>query len=94
MGQFKKYFSRLCACSALLIVLAWPAHEAFAHHDAGENCRVCSIACSPELNADCGSSLLARPENFVIHTELLPGLPSKTQLAAAFLGRAPPSNPS
>ncbi len=90
MERFKKYLPLLCAASALLVALAWPAHEAFVTHAAGEDCRVCSISCFPELNADCGSRLLARPKDFLIYTVSLPGLPVTRGIQTAFFGRAPP----
>ena len=77
-------------CAALLTALAWPAHEIFVHHDADNDCQVCAVTCSPELNADCGSLLLAAPENFelaapICFVKSVPALP-----LPAFQGRAPP----
>ncbi|OGR65387.1 MAG: hypothetical protein A2X31_10165 [Elusimicrobia bacterium GWB2_63_22] len=69
---------------------AWDFHVLGASHEAGENCQFCAVASAPELNADCGSALLARPDNFVLVQAALPGLPAGASAPAAFRGRAPP----
>ena len=80
----------LCLAFAATVAGAWDLHILGSSHEAGENCQVCAIASSPELNADCGSALLVRPDNFVKAEVALPGLPAGTLFIAAFLGRAPP----
>ena len=87
-------FRRTAAFAALFMALAWPAHELFVHGQglADNDCQVCAVSLSPELNSDCGAGLLAAPENSVriaqVHAApTLPGL-----LPAAPRGRAPPLN--
>lgn len=75
---------------AVTVAGAWDLHILGSSHEAGDNCQVCAIASFPELNADCGSELLVRPDNFVMAAAALPGLPAETPFIAAFLGRAPP----
>lgn len=86
-GGFK---ALLCLAFAATAAGAWDLHMLASAHEAGENCQVCAVASAPELNADCGSALLSRPDNFVVTEAALPGLPVETEFAAAFLGRAPP----
>ena len=82
--------SLLCLAFSALSAGAWDLHILSASHADGESCQFCAVASAPELNADCGSALLARPDNFVLVQAALPGLPSKVSFTAAFLGRAPP----
>ncbi|MGD9642712.1 MAG: hypothetical protein AB7V08_08240 [Elusimicrobiales bacterium] len=86
-GAFK---TLLCLAFAALFAGAWDLHMLGPAHEIGENCQICSVANTPELNADCGSELLARPCNFEVAEAALPGLPSEIPFIAAFLGRAPP----
>ena len=90
MGFIKKRIRVLPLFAALLIVLAWPAHEAFAHHADDNDCQVCSVSCSPQLNADCGSVLLAAPERFELVIPVFSVSPGAAGLPPAFQGRAPP----
>lgn len=80
----------LCLVFAALAAGAWDLHMLGSAHEAADNCQVCAVAGAPELNADCGSELLVRPDNFVATAAALPGLPAETPFIAAFLGRAPP----
>ena len=87
MYRFK---AMLCLVFAAVTAGAWDLHILVSAHEATENCQVCAVASSPELNVDCGSVLLVRPDNFVMVAAALPGLPAETPFIAAFLGRAPP----
>lgn len=80
----------LCLAFAAVAAGAWDLHMLGPAHEAGESCQVCAVASSPELNADCGTQLLVRPDNFIVAAAALPGLPAETPFIAAFLGRAPP----
>jgi len=80
----------LCLAFAATAAGAWDLHMLGPAHEAGEDCQVCAVASSPELNADCGTDLIVRPDNFVLVTAALPGLPADIPFIAAFLGRAPP----
>ena len=88
--KFRTVKTLLCLAFAALSAGAWDLHMLGPAHEAGESCQVCAVASSPELNADCGTELLVRPDNFVLTEAALPGLPVETPLKAAFLGRAPP----
>ncbi|OGR77041.1 MAG: hypothetical protein A2X32_07090 [Elusimicrobia bacterium GWC2_64_44] len=88
--KFRVIKTLLCLAFAALSAGAWDLHMLGPAHQAGEPCQVCAVAASPELNSDCGSELLARPDNFVSAVAALPGLPAETPFIAAFLGRAPP----
>lgn len=78
--------------AALLTVLSLPAHEAFTHN-ISEACQVCSVSHSPELNADCGSVLLAAPGNFELLDLPFSSGPASAEFHPAFQGRAPPAAP-
>ncbi len=80
----------LCLAFAAVAAGAWDLHMLGPAHEAGEDCRVCAVACAPKLNADCGTQLLVRPDNFVAAEAAFPGWIFKTPFIAAFLGRAPP----
>lgn len=88
--KFRAVKTFLCLAFAAVAAGAWDLHMLGPAHEAGEVCQVCSVAGAPELNADCGSELLVRPDNFVVTKAALPGLPSEIPFVAAFLGRAPP----
>ncbi|HAN04659.1 MAG TPA: hypothetical protein DCW72_10130 [Elusimicrobia bacterium] len=88
--KFRAVKNVLCLAFAVVAAGAWDLHMLGPAHEAGESCQVCSVAGSPELNADCGGRLLVRPDNFVLNEAALPGLPAETPFIAAFLGRAPP----
>ena len=90
MGFINEKIRLLPLFAALLIALAWPAHEAFAHHADDNDCQVCSVSCSPQLNADCGSELLAAPEKFELVSQVFSAGPGATGFLPAFQGRAPP----
>ena len=76
--------------AALLIALAWPVHEVFAHHAGDNDCQVCSISGSPQLNSDCGTELLSVPVNFEIVNRVFFIRPFPAAPKPAFQGRAPP----
>ena len=80
-----------CLAFAFATAGAWDLHILGPSHDSGGNCGVCAVVSSPELNADCGSVLLSRPENFVVTAAALPGPQAGSLVPAAFYGRAPPS---
>lgn len=80
----------LCLVLAASAAWAWNLHILSVHHKAGDNCQVCAVAAAPELNADCGSDLLVRPDSSIAVRASLPGLLSEIPFIAAFLGRAPP----
>lgn len=80
----------MCLAFAAVAAGAWDLHMLGASHESGENCQVCAVAGAPELNADCGTRLLVRPDNFIVIKAALHGLPVETPFIAAFLGRAPP----
>lgn len=88
--KFRVIKNVLCLAFAAVAAGAWDLHMLGPVHEAGESCQVCAVASSPELNADCGTQLLVRPDNFVTAAAALPGLPAETPFIAAFLGRAPP----
>ena len=77
--------------AALVPLLSWPAHEAFAHKAVDNDCQVCAVSISPELNADCGSTLLAAPVNFSVVEPEAPQLSAIAAALSAFYGRAPPA---
>ncbi|OGR41263.1 MAG: hypothetical protein A2X35_07680 [Elusimicrobia bacterium GWA2_61_42] len=88
--KFRAAKTLLCLAFAAVAAGSWDLHMLGARHEAGENCQVCAVASSPELNADCGSELLVRPDNFVVTKASRHGLPVETPFIAAFHGRAPP----
>ncbi|HBA59254.1 MAG TPA: hypothetical protein DCZ92_00235 [Elusimicrobia bacterium] len=78
--------------AAALVGGAWTFHVAEVRHAASEDgCLVCAVSVSPELNSDCGCSLLAQPESFVLKAAALPGPLPESYEIPAFLGRAPPA---
>jgi len=81
----------LCLAFAAVAAGAWDLHMLGPAHEAGESCQVCAVASSPELNADCGSTLLAAPQNFVSVAAALPGLIPASIQTAVFSTRAPPT---
>ncbi len=91
MGLLKEKTRLFCLSAALLTVLAWPAHEVLAHHGADSDCQICAVSFSPELNADCGSALLAAPENFSLLKQEAAPLTAITAVSPVFYGRAPPA---
>ncbi len=88
--KFRAVKTFLCLAFAAVAAGAWDLHMLGPAHEAGESCQVCSVAGAPELNADCGTRLLVRPDNFVVNAAALPGRLVETRLIASFLGRAPP----
>lgn len=80
----------LCLAFAAVAAGAWDLHMLATSHEAADNCQVCAVAAAPELNADCGTALLVRPDNFAVTEAALPGLPAEPPFITAFLGRAPP----
>jgi hypothetical protein len=80
----------LCLAFAAVAAGAWDLHMLGSAHGSADDCQVCAVASAPELNADCGTALLVRPDNFVTSEAALPGLPAEVQFITAFLGRAPP----
>lgn len=79
-----------CLAAALFIGGAWAFHMAEAHNAADNDCQVCATACSPELNSDCGTVLIARPETSGSALPLLSVMPARPAEAFGFYGRAPP----
>ncbi|HCC47416.1 MAG TPA: hypothetical protein DEQ38_04780 [Elusimicrobia bacterium] len=88
--KFRAVKTFLCLAFAAVAAGAWDLHMLGPAHEAGESCQVCSVAGAPELNADCGTRLLVRPDNFVVNTAALPGRPVLRHVLSAFCGRAPP----
>jgi len=88
MELFKK---NVLLCAALLLTLAWPAHEVFAHAGDSADCQVCAVSLSPQLNSDCGTRLLPLPENFVLAETAAPAALAESAASAPFYGRAPPA---
>ena len=80
----------VCLAAALLVGGAWAFHMAEAHSPADNDCQVCAAVCSPELNSDCGTELLTRPENFTLVAPVLVATPANTVAILNFYGRAPP----
>ncbi len=80
----------VCLAAALFIGGAWFFHMAEAHNAADNDCQVCATACSPELNSDCGTVLIARPETSGSAVPLLSVMPARPAEAFGFYGRAPP----
>ena len=91
MRNFKAKKGLLALSIALLTFLSWPAHEVFAHISGDNDCQVCAVSFSPELNADCGSALLSAPENFSLLKPEARLLTEKNVPLPVFYGRAPPS---
>ena len=89
--KFRALRTLLCLVFAAVAAGAWNLHMLGPAHEAGDDCQICAVASAPELNADCGSDLLARPDNSVAAEAALPGLPVLSRAIAAFLGRAPPA---
>jgi hypothetical protein len=91
MFAIKNLFKCISIYVALQILLSWPAHIIFTHHDAHDNdCQFCLIMCSPELNCDCGAHLIARPENFTFAEQISSELPVMIRAVLNFSSRAPP----
>ncbi len=77
--------------AAVLIGGAWGLHVISAHHEAADNdCQVCAVAVAPELNADCGTALLVRPDLPAPAAPERVVQPARSIPLAAFYGRAPP----
>jgi len=87
------FYRKIAACAALFMALAWPAHELFVHGGglADDDCRVCAVSLSPELNSDCGGALLAAPEDLVSVVQVPAAPAAAGRPTAAARGRAPPS---
>jgi hypothetical protein len=86
-------FRRALACLAAALFLggAWVFHITETTNDLADNdCQLCAVASSPELNSDCGTVLLVRPENFIFIEPASPELPVKIGVVAGFYSRAPP----
>ena len=80
-----------CLATALFIGGAWFFHVSTAAHNAADNdCQVCASVCSPELNSDCGTELLAKPANFSFVEPSSSREPVRIVHISAFSGRAPP----
>lgn len=80
-----------CLVLAAAAAAAWDLHLLGAHHEAAEDCQVCAVASAPELNADCGSELIADPGSFFLVDAEVPEPKAGTAFRAAFCGRAPPA---
>jgi hypothetical protein len=76
--------------AALLIAAAWAAHIGETAHGDGAHCQVCAVSCSPELNADCGSDLLAPPQGPVFDAPQFSASRPQFPVVPVFRGRAPP----
>jgi len=77
--------------AAIIVGGIWAFHIAEAGHDLKDNdCQVCAIFCSPELNSDCGTRLVAKPENFSSLTIIPAILPGNQAVLSSFNSRAPP----
>jgi hypothetical protein len=49
-----------------LLSSGWAFHIASGVHSLlNDNCQLCSVSCSPELNSDCDSNILPKPEYFI-----------------------------
>ncbi len=84
--------SLLCLAFALVSAAAWNLHVIGAHHEAGDNdCQVCAAASAPQLNADCGTALLSRPENFSLQEPEARPQAAAPAAVPVFYGRAPPA---
>jgi hypothetical protein len=84
----------VCLTAALAIGGAWALHmvsDVHTHEAGDADCQVCSVSCSPQLNADCGTVLLAAPVNFELLKPLFSTEPIAVEFSPAFLGRAPPA---
>ena len=80
-----------CLAGALFIAGAWIFHiTAAAHNKADDDCRICVIVVSPELNSDCGSELLSKPAAFSPFKLRFLRIGSTQSVFADFYGRAPP----
>ena len=80
-----------CLLLAAVSSAAWDLHLLGTRHEAGENCQVCAVAAAPELNADCGSALLAAPQYFSLLKPPAPLPAADFAALTAFYGRAPPT---
>ena len=89
--KFRAVKTIICLAFAALSAGAWDLHMLGPAHEAGDSCQVCAVASSPELNADCGSDLLAAPRNFVLAAIVLPGLTAASITTSVFSTRAPPA---
>ena len=86
----KRFLPVFPLASALLIALAWPAHVFSEDNPADKNCPVCQVVCSPELNSDCGTELLAAPADCIL-APVVRSLPAVFYgVPFVFFGRAPP----
>ena len=83
--------SLFCLCFAALSAAGWNLHVLGTHHEAGMACHVCAVAAAPELNSDCGSDLISRPDNFTLLKPEAGQLTAYNLSAPAFYGRAPPA---
>lgn len=89
-----KELRKTVACLALALVAggAWTFHIAEVHHGVADNdCQVCAVAVSPQLNSDCGTVLLAEPLDFVRLTQEVPATAVTAAAPPVFRGRAPPA---
>jgi uncharacterized membrane-anchored protein len=80
--------------AAFVIGGAWVVHMAsgaHAHEAADSDCQVCAVSCSPALNADCGTVLLAAPVDFELLKTVVFIAPAEAEFSPVFLSRAPPS---
>lgn len=88
--KYQEFRRAACLAAAFFISGAWYMHISAAHAVLDNDCQVCAVVCSPELNADCGSVLLSKPIVFTV-VNAVPGLtPAAGVYSPAFLGRAPP----
>lgn len=88
-----KEFRNISAYLAAAFVVGgvWAFHIAEAGHELKDNdCQVCAVVCSPELNADCGTRLVAKPEDFTLLAVIPVLLPAAQAGVFSFNSRAPP----
>lgn len=79
----------LCLCFGALAVVLWVLHVVAVRHDAADDCRVCSVALMPELNADCGG-VLGKPEEFFVPGPALFVAAVPARKPSLCRGRSPP----
>ncbi|HNW44559.1 MAG TPA: hypothetical protein PKI19_08640 [Elusimicrobiales bacterium] len=88
--KFRFVKALLCLAFATVVAGAWDLHMLGSAHEAGESCQVCAVASAPELNADCGSDLLAVPLNFIGAVPALSQPMPAAVSSTVFSPRAPP----
>lgn len=86
---FRPMILRILA--AVLVAGVWAFHVAETQHDLNDNdCQICAIFCSPELNADCGARLVSEPDNHGVLRIVSDLLLNEQSAPLCFNSRAPP----